>query len=125
MTSKEAFNKLQHYINGTKLSGEEYLECCKILDKGLERLEELEEQVAALDNSANNLALDLDISREENSKLKKAIDILKNKKVNIFYIWALDDYKQYKQYYFFDEEHTEEDMLTEKEFNFLKEVLEE
>ena len=44
MTSKEAFNKLQHYINGTKLSGEEYLECCKILDKDLGRLEELEQE---------------------------------------------------------------------------------
>lgn len=91
----------------------------------LARLEELEEQVAALDNSVNNLALDLDISREENSKLEKVINILKNKKVNIFNIWALDDYLQYKQYYFFDEEHTEEDMLTEEEFKFLKEVLEE
>lgn len=48
MTSKEAFNKLQHYINGTKLSGEEYLECCKILDKGLDRLEKLEKTIELL-----------------------------------------------------------------------------
>ena len=63
-----------------------------------------------------------DLDRLE--ELEKVIEILKDKKVNIFHIWALDDYKQYKQYYFFDENHTEKDMLTIEEFKFLKEVLE-
>ncbi|MGN1337371.1 MAG: hypothetical protein ACI4WW_02735 [Candidatus Coprovivens sp.] len=41
MTSKEAFNKLQHYINGAEFNDKEYLECCQILDKDLDRLEKL------------------------------------------------------------------------------------
>lgn len=39
-------------------------------------LDKLEEQVSTLDNSVNNLALDLDIAREENNKLKKLIKFL-------------------------------------------------
>lgn len=42
-------------------------------------LDKLEEQVSTLDNSVNNLLLDLDIAREENNKLKMAIEILKDK----------------------------------------------
>lgn len=71
MTSKEAFNKLQHYINGTKLSGEEYLECCKILDKDLERLE----------------------------KLEKAIELMWCKNVNIVYIKIFKYFEKYSEYY--------------------------
>ena len=61
---------------------------------------------------------------EKIEKELNALEIIKTKKVNMFNIWALDDYKQYKQYYFFDENHTEKDMLTIEEFKFLKEVLE-
>lgn len=39
-------------------------------------LDKLEEQVSTLDNSVNNLLLDLDIAKEENNKLKKVIEIL-------------------------------------------------
>lgn len=48
MTSKEVFNKLQHYINGTELSGKELLECYKTIDKDLDRLEKLEKTIDAL-----------------------------------------------------------------------------
>ena len=90
----------------------------------LDKLEELQKENQEL--KFKNIALELwnDCYTKENAKLKKTIEILKNKKVNIFHIWALDDYKQYKQYYFFDENHTEKDMLTIEEFKFLKEVLE-
>lgn len=60
---------------------------------------------------------------EENEKLKNVIKILKDKKVNIYHIWAFDNYKQYKEHYPFSEYHAKEDMLTEKEYKLLKEVL--
>lgn len=53
-----------------------------------------------------------------------ALEIIKNKKVNLFHIWVFDDYTQYKQHYPFSEYNAEEDMLTNKEFDFLKEWLE-
>ena len=67
------------------------------------------------------------IDSETNNKCKKfekALEMLKKKKVNVFHIWVFDDYTQYKQHYPFAEYHAEEDMLTEEEFKFLKEVLE-
>lgn len=54
----------------------------------------------------------------------KALEIIKNKKVNIYHIWVFDNYQQYKEHYIFAEYHAEEDMLNIEEFNFLKEVLE-
>ena len=57
-------------------------------------------------------------------ELENALEIIKNKKVNIFHIWVFDDYEQYKRHYPFSEYNAEEDMLTFEEFNFLKEVLE-
>lgn len=54
----------------------------------------------------------------------KALEIIKVKKVNLFHLWAFDDYEQYKLHYPFSEYSATEDMLTFEEFNFLKEVLE-
>lgn len=53
-----------------------------------------------------------------------ALEIIKNKKVNMFHIWAFDDYEQYKEHYPFAEYNAEEDMLAFEEFELLKEVLE-
>lgn len=58
-------------------------------------------------------------------KLEKVIEILKKKKVNIYHIWAFDNYQQYKEHYPFSEYHAEEDMLTEQEYEQIKKVLEE
>lgn len=63
-----------------------------------------------------------DLDRLE--KLEKVIEILKDKKVNLFHIWAFDEYEQYKEHYPFAEYNAEKDMLTIEEFKFLKEVLE-
>lgn len=52
----------------------------------------------------------------------KALEIIKNKKVNIYNIWVFDDYTQYKEHYPFSEYHAIEDMLTFKEFDLLKEM---
>lgn len=52
-------------------------------------LDKLEEQVSILDNSVNNLALDLDIAREENNKLKKLIKFLGEQ---LSLVFDLDNY---------------------------------
>lgn len=52
-----------------------------------------------------------------------ALEIIKNKKVNMFHIWAFDDYEQYKEHYPFAEYNAEEDMLAFEEFDLLKEVI--
>ena len=62
---------------------------------------------------------------EKIEKELNALEIIKNKKVNLFHIWVFDDYKQYKEHYQFSEYHAEEDMLATEEFDLLKEVLEE
>ena len=46
------------------------------------------------------------------------------KKVNIFDVWRLDTYEEYKNQYRFGTYHAEKDILTKSEFNLLKEVLE-
>ena len=61
---------------------------------------------------------------EKIEKELKALEIINNKKVNLFHIWAFDDYEQYKLHYPFSEYNAEEDMLATEEFDFLKEVLE-
>ena len=48
MTNKEAFNKIQHHINGTKLSGEEYIKCCEQIINSFERLEKLEKIISGI-----------------------------------------------------------------------------
>lgn len=128
MTSKKSLEQIKNHLLGIlEIDAPElihhYETIFPIIEKDLDRLEELENENKELNNK--NIALELwnDCYTKENAKLKKAIEILKNKKVNIFHIWGFDDYLQYKQYYFFDEEHTEEDMLNLEEFNFLKEVI--
>ena len=61
---------------------------------------------------------------EKIEKELNALEIIKNKKVNLFHIWVFDDYEQYKLYYPFAEYHAAKDMLATEEFDFLKEVLE-
>lgn len=56
-------------------------------------------------------------------KLEKVIELIKNKKVNMFHIWAFNDYQQYEVHYPFSEYHAEKDMLTKEEYDLLKEVL--
>ena len=62
------------------------------------------------------------IKAQEQEKKLKALEIIKEKKVNMYHIWVFDNYQQYKEHYPFSEYHAIEDMLTFKEFIFLKEV---
>ena len=99
LSSKEALEKIVDDISlewGYEGIGDELREKLKPLYEDLDRLE----------------------------KLEKVIEILKDKKVNMFHIWVFDDYTQYKQHYPFSEYNAEGDMLTNKEFDLLKEWLE-
>lgn len=60
---------------------------------------------------------------EQTSNLKLLKTILK-KKVNIFDVWRVDTYKEYKKQYPFAAYHAEKDILTKNEFKLLKEALE-
>ena len=51
MNSKECLNKIQHYINGTEITGKELLKCYETIYKGLERLEKLEKAFEVLKKS--------------------------------------------------------------------------
>ena len=55
--------------------------------------------------------------------LEDAVNLIKKKKVNMYHIWAFDNYQQYKEHYPFAEYHAYEDRLTEEEFNMLKEAV--
>lgn len=93
--------------------------------KDLDRLEELENENQELIKKTDCCMWhECNKISQENTKLKKTFELIKNKKVNLFHIWVFDDYKQYKEHYIFSEYHAEEDMMTEEEFNFLKEVFE-
>lgn len=122
MTSKEALEKLIKFCE-TQLYYEElrevspYINCIK---QDLDRLEVLEKENKRLENRLKKKKGKL----RHYSKIKKVIEIIKNKKVNIYHIWVFDDYNQYVEHYPFAEYHAEEDMLNIEEFNFIKEVLE-
>ena len=74
-----------------------------------------EEPMGTCDNYQSVLTIEKEL---------KVLEIIKNKKVNLFHIWVFDNYEQYKLYYPFAEYHAAKDMLATEEFNFLKEWLE-
>ena len=65
--------------------------------------------------------IEKDLERLE--KLEKALKILKDKKLNVYYIWLFDDYKRYEYYYPLIRFNIGQDMLTNEEFDLLKDVL--
>ena len=147
MTSKEALEKLyeeREYLLGEKVNHktknwhndithyDNINKCLLTIKQDLEHLE-------AIDNANPSEALEslkeiFNIYGETNSlegtyalflKIKKALmvlEIIKNKKVNMYHIWVFDNYQQYKEHYPFSEYHAIEDMLSENEFNLLKKV---
>ena len=127
MTSKEALETLKSI---KKFDGGDYYSLgdkkeFKIIRQDLDRLEKLEKENQELIKKTDCCMWhECNKISQENTKFKKVIEILKNKKVNVFHIWVFDDYKQYKLHYIFSEYHAEEDMMTEEEFNFLKKEFE-
>ena len=80
---------------------DEYQECCKCNNYNLVNSREFK-----------TIIFDLNV-----------LDIIIKKKVNIFDIWWMDNQKQYKEHYPFAKYHAEKDMLSEKEFESIKETL--
>lgn len=91
------------------------------MSKGLKALDDLRFDVSMV-QYINYLEANKECDIIE--KEPKVLEMLKKKKVNLFHIWVFDDYEEYKAHYPFSEYSAEEDMLTEEEFKFLKEVLE-
>ena len=129
MASKETLEELiDAYISWRAFQTRECIENdyrYKKLLKDLDRLELLEQENQELKNKNTAIELWNECYTKENSKLKNALELLKNKKVNLFHIWVFDDYTQYKEHYPFAEYSAEEDMLNAEEFDLLKEWLEE
>ena len=94
------------------------------MSKGLEALEKIVYEIKWTHNDGKTLTRfdkeQVDIIEKE----LKALEIIKNKKVNLFHILVFDDYEQYKAHYPFSEYNARKDMLTIEEFDLLKEVLE-
>ena len=104
------------------------------MSKGLEALNSLK-YMACIEAGFNSKLITYAEEMEHNEMVEEkyniiekelnALEIIKNKKVNIFHIWVFDDYTQYKEHYPFAEYSATEDMLAFEEFNFLKEWLED
>ena len=123
MTSREALEKVIEDISlewGYEGIEDELREKLKPLYEDLDRLEKLEKENQELKNKNSALELWDKCYTKENSKLKKAIEIIRDKNVNIVYIKIFKDYKLYSQYY----TGSSKDILTNEEYELLKEVLE-
>lgn len=92
------------------------------MSKGLKALDSLRFEVS-ISKDINYIEIEINNKCDIIEKELKTLEIIKNKKVNIYHIWVFDDYQQYKEHYPFSEYHAEEDMLTIEEFELLKEVL--
>lgn len=93
----------------------EFVECYEIIEK---ELKDYESYKGFLDNIEKGAVTytPRDTWEEERKQLK-AIEILRNKKVNLEYLKCCENYEQYKTICSYWNE------ITEQEFNSLKEVL--
>ena len=130
MNSKEALERINNFLiksgeqdydfysNQTVLIIPLSIELC-IIKQDLDRLEKLEEENKVLlvnKNVAQGIAKKF---KEENDKFKKAITLLKKKFVDVGLFIDCDDVGEYN----FNRD-SDEDRLSDFEFEFLKEVLE-
>ena len=67
ITSKECLNKIQHYINGTEITGKELLKCYENIYKDLDRLEKLEKVIKFLKLNFN-ISLDSKLRISDDSE---------------------------------------------------------
>ena len=135
MTSKQKVQEIAAYVKSNCYDVEMYLDCDKYekdILKDLERLEMLEKQNKLLNetkDSVNKVLEDLGKINEENIKLKKAIELLKDK-LNLiveedFFPPAYNDMSDYGEYNWYLEVFDEFIDLKDYEYELLKEVLEE
>ena len=132
MTSKEALKQLNNFISREKHINSErnktINECINTIKQDLERLETLEKQNEELFGICakqayiiNNKHIDKTFNeelQEENEKLKKVIEIIKNKRVNLNLLFqepnTLEAYNNYCLPIY---------KLTQQEYELLNEVL--
>lgn len=110
--SKEALENLTYCVNGME-SKEKYY---KIIKQDLDRLEKLEKENKELRKSIKSWNENGGNLLKENTKLKKAIEILKNKTVVIVALKLSKDLNDYNRMTSFEN-------LTQEEYELLKEVL--
>lgn len=120
MNSKEALEILIYFVNGT--GNKEKNIYYKTIKQDLDRVEQLEKENQELlvnKNVAQGIAINL---KEENDKLKKAIDILKDK-FDIKISHTIEDIpiiiislEETGEWYCID--------ISEEQYNLLKEVIE-
>ncbi len=107
-------NKRKHWLEDDKSD-----KCLKIIEKELKeskaRAERYDELLYTL-NDINNERVDL-------LEVKKAVDLIKEKKVNMYYIDLFSNFKEYNAYIDDNFAYGDEYYLTEEEFDLLKEVL--
>ena len=124
MNSKEALARLTYCVNDMESEEKYYKTVKQDLDR-LEKLEkenqELKEKCKMLEENEESVLATLEISVQENAKLKKVINILVDKKVNIlvlkYFIEKGEGVKTYNSYY------TTKEKLTTEEYELLKERL--
>ena len=138
MTSKEALRNLKNFIGYNS----PYNKDLDIIKQDLERLEVLEKENQELNENAVSLAYenagyqitieDYEIEnvdlREENEKLKKAIEIIKTKRVDIDKLLYINNFREYNKYLTFKLDGITylkgvSCKLTQQEYELLKEVL--
>lgn len=119
MDNLDSYNKIVEYI-GTHRD-KELSEALNNIQQALEDREELKkenkylkEQYENLDRDFNSCHLDYENVKGENEKLKKAIDIIKNKDVDIDLLISSNCLDEYNYQYL---------PLTQQEYELLKEVL--
>ena len=104
----EAFNRIKSYFNPKQLLTKE---------KTLSDLNTIEKELREYEGAKNHIEA-LHKERVENSLKLKALEIIKEKEVNVY------DFKEYESKYEYNK-HTEEEFqeLTQEEYDLLKEVL--
>lgn len=127
MTSKEALEELKIYLPAIY---SEVAKCLNTIKQDLERLEQLEKENQELKDKLNSEALDNWQLHCKYKEYKKAIEIIKSKNVDIFFLvnnceFVLDNYNYEIEDDIMKYCYKDCSTLTQQECDLLKEVLED
>ena len=122
--SSEAMESLERIDKEyATIEHEDFKICFNTIKQALLKAQEQEKENKVLKACIKDWEDDYEHLKFALEKKEKALDIIKNKKVNMYHIWVFDNYQQYKEHYPFSEYHAIEDMLTFEEFDLLKKQL--
>ena len=118
MNSKEVLENLTYCVNGMERKEKYY----KIIKQELDRLEELEEERANYDQEKDTI----NALTQENTKLKKVIEMLKDK-----FIFEINFYEENNEKHYYialynknDKSYLERIKISKEQYELLKEVFE-